>query len=320
MKTEYDILTVGFPLVEIMRKQRGVSFDIPGEFIGPYPSGDTCIMLDVAARLGKKCCLVGTAGDDSFGQLVIDRLKQDKINTDHVRKVPGYHTGTVFVRYDPDGKREYLDFVNHSACQALCRNDIDPGIIRQSRIVHFSGEVLSICMEGELRKTMLMVLDNISRESIVSLDPNFTVEVEKMEQVMGPFIERADIILPSEGEAARLLSVCTDEEACCQLARKGKIVALKQGQKGCRIYKEDMRIQISAYPIEEVDPTGCGDSFCGGFLYGVLENWDLERIGRFANATGALQATERGPMEGAKTLQEIESFMGCQKGEAGHGH
>ena len=61
----YDILTVGFPMVEIMRKERGVPFEEPGDFTGPYPSGDTCILLDVAARLGKKCCFLGVTGDGS---------------------------------------------------------------------------------------------------------------------------------------------------------------------------------------------------------------------------------------------------------------
>ena len=41
---KYDLLTVGFPIVEIMRKERGVSFEEPADFTGPYPSGDTCIV------------------------------------------------------------------------------------------------------------------------------------------------------------------------------------------------------------------------------------------------------------------------------------
>ena len=37
---KYDILTVGFPMVEIMRKERNVPFDVPADFTGPYPSAD----------------------------------------------------------------------------------------------------------------------------------------------------------------------------------------------------------------------------------------------------------------------------------------
>lgn len=45
---KYDILTVGFPMVEIMRKERNVPFDVPADFTGPYPSADTCIMANNA--------------------------------------------------------------------------------------------------------------------------------------------------------------------------------------------------------------------------------------------------------------------------------
>ena len=106
---KYDLLTVGFPIVEIMRKERGVSFEEPADFTGPYPSGDTCIVLDVASRLGLKCCFLGTAGTDAFSDVVLNRLERDGIDLSHVRKVDGASTAIVFVRYDKDGKREYLN-------------------------------------------------------------------------------------------------------------------------------------------------------------------------------------------------------------------
>ena len=44
---KYDILTVGFPMVEIMRKERNVPFDVPADFTGPYPSADTKSAEDI---------------------------------------------------------------------------------------------------------------------------------------------------------------------------------------------------------------------------------------------------------------------------------
>ncbi|MDD3139725.1 MAG: PfkB family carbohydrate kinase, partial [Lachnospiraceae bacterium] len=66
---------------------------------------------------------------------------------------------------------------------------------------------------------------------------------------------------------------------------------------------------INPFKVEEVDPTGCGDSFCAGFITGLLEEWPLDKVGRFANATGALQATVFGPMEGAKYYSEVIDFI-----------
>jgi len=306
---KYDILTAGFPLVEIMRKKRGVTFTEAGDFTGPYPSGDTCIMLDVVARLGKKCCFLGPVGDDAFGKVVLNRLEADGIDISHVRVAKGYCTAVVFVRYELDGTREYLDFINNSACSTLCPDDIGADIVAQAKWIHFSGEIISQCAEGDRKKAIEKLLNNIPSASKVSLDPNFTVDISGIRNLFTPIIKRADLILPSEGEAKILMDTKTDEEACVLLAARGKIVAFKQGKLGCTIYHGNDHVQVSSFSVKEVDPTGCGDSFCAGFLYGLLEGWPLEHVGRFANATGALQATAMGPMEGAKYLQEVLDFI-----------
>ncbi len=89
---KYDLVTVGFPMVEIMRKKRGVTFHEAGEFVGQYPSADTCTMLDVASRLGSKCALLGVTADDEFGSIVMDRLTADHVDVSHVRKIKNQDT------------------------------------------------------------------------------------------------------------------------------------------------------------------------------------------------------------------------------------
>ena len=306
---DYDILTVGFPMVEIMRKQRGVTFRETADFIGPYPSADTCIVLDVASRLGKKCCLLGVAGADVFGDLVLERLEADGTDVSSVRRVKGYPTAVVFVRYEQNGKREYLDLAAHSACTQLMSEDIVEEKVKSAKWIHFSGEVLGLCMEGEAREAVLRMLELIPESSRVSLDPNFTGTASDAYQALKPFIDRADLILPSEGEAAMMLGSSSDEEACMSLADRGKIVALKRGSEGCEIFFGKERIKVPSYQVEEIDPTGCGDSFCAGFRCGRIDGMPVEKAADFANAAGALQASGFGPMEGIHSLKELKDFM-----------
>lgn len=305
----YDILTAGVPMVEIMRKERGVSFREPADFTGPYPSGDTCIVLDVAARLGKKCCLLGVSGDDVFGDIVLDRLAKDGVDVSSVRRTKEYPTAVVFVRYDRDGKREYLDLVLNSACSQMTPDDIVEEKIKAAKWIHFSGEVLGICMSGERRKAVLKLLELIPADSKVSLDPNFTGTPSDAAEALEPFIERADLILPSENEARVMMNTPSDEEACEKLASCGKIVALKRGKNGCEIFYGSERERIPPFQVREVDPTGCGDSFCAGFICGLLDGKPVRDAARFANAAGALQAAGFGPMEGIRDLDRLERFM-----------
>ena len=63
-----DIITIGPLVVEIIRKGLDREFYEPAEFQGPYPSGDTPIFINAAARLGMKTGMIGSVGDDDFGK------------------------------------------------------------------------------------------------------------------------------------------------------------------------------------------------------------------------------------------------------------
>lgn len=306
MEYRYDIISAGFSLVEFPRRERGVPFHIAGEFLGPYPSADTLIMLDTAARLGRRCCWMGTVANNPFGRVVFERMKQDGIETAYVRTLNSFCTPPVFVRYDQNGKREYLS--DGRVSRMVKEEYIVPQAVQSSAWVHFSGEVVTAMSTGEGRRAMLKMLAAVGPQQKVSLDPNDGYEGD-VSEILGPFVERADLILPSEGEAKMLAGTDTDEEACRRWAAQGKLVALKCGSRGCRVYEGDRVSQVDPFRVEEVDPTGCGDSFCAGFITGLLEGLSPAEAGSLANACGALQATALGPMEGSKARAEVLQFM-----------
>ena len=86
-------------------------------------------------------------------------------------------------------------------------------------------------------------------------------------------------------------------------------MVLKMGAKGSRIYRRDEVIETPGFAVQEVDPTGAGDSFSAAFTVGMLEGMPLAQAGRFANAVGALAVMKKGPMEGAPTRAEVEAFL-----------
>jgi sugar/nucleoside kinase (ribokinase family) len=73
---------------------------------------------------------------------------------------------------------------------------------------------------------------------------------------------------------------------------------LKEGKKGCTIYSSELTdgIKLPGFKVDEIDPTGAGDSFGGAFIVGYLAGWELKMVGRLANAVGALKVTNFGPM------------------------
>ena len=101
----------------------------------------------------------------------------------------------------------------------------------------------------------------------------------------------------------------SDDEGCRKWAAEGKLIVLKNGEEGSRIYTRDEVVDVPSFPVEEVDPTGAGDTFCGAFLTALIEGKSIRECGRFANAAGAMSVRKQGPMEGAPSRAELEAFL-----------
>ena len=69
---------------------------------------------------------------------------------------------------------------------------------------------------------------------------------------------------------------------------------------------------MPGYAVQAVDTTGAGDVFRAGFIYGLLQQWSLERTLRFANATAALKCTKLGGRPGIPTVAAAEALIAGQ--------
>ena len=306
----YDIVTIGPLLCEVMRKELDKPLDIPADFTGPYPSGDSAIMLNAAAKLGAKCAMIGVVGDDGFGRCVTNRLKESGADISMVRIHPDAATGTAFVCYYSDGSRNFLFHVHHAAPGFLNPDDVDIEKLKDTKWMHISGFTLSTNQDSAdaVYKLVRELPENVK----ISFDPNIRPEalsVEEIRQLCRPVIERASLIFPSKGEAAMFTGAATDDEGCRQWAARGKIVVLKNGEKGSRIFCGDTITDVPSFKVTETDPTGAGDTFCGAFITALLEGKDIYECGRFANAAGAMSVRRQGPMEGAPSREELEAFL-----------
>ena len=299
-------------LVEVMRVDVDEPLDAPGTFAGPFPSGDTPIYVDAVARLGHSAGFIGAIGRDDFGRCLIERFERDGIDTSRVRVLPEHTTGVAFVAYFGDGSRKFLFHWRHAAAGQLSPEHVDPAYLRDARWLHLTG--CNLAVSESARQACLRAMEYVPPGATVSFDPNIRPEVLSVEEIRAlcrPVLERADVFLPSTGEAAMLTGIADDEAACRALSDGGKIVVLKRGAAGCRIYSAGRELDVPGFAVEEVDPTGAGDTFCGAFTVALIEGMELPQAGRFANAAGALAVTRKGPMEGAPTRAEVQLLIGA---------
>jgi sugar/nucleoside kinase (ribokinase family) len=108
---------------------------------------------------------------------------------------------------------------------------------------------------------------------VLTVDPHY----EHMRADWGPLLPLVDAFLPSRAEAAALLGRWpgTEEAARAIVALGAPAVVIKLGSEGSIGLRDGELVHMPAATPEPVDPTGCGDAFCGGFLVGLAETGDL---------------------------------------------
>lgn len=305
-----EVISLGTMLVEVMRTELDEPLGQSGSFVGPFPSGDTPIYADTVARLGHSVGFIGAVGQDDFGRCLLDRFARDGVDFSRGKVLADHTTGVAFVAYFRDGSRKFLFHWRHAAAGQLGPEYVRPDYFQSACWLHLTGCTMTV--NESSCAACLHALDVLPDGARVSFDPNVRPELlsaEQIRQIVRPVLDRADVVLPSLGEAIMLTGAASDEEGCRILAAMGKLVVLKLGERGCRIFHGTEEFGVPSFPMREVDPTGAGDSFCAGFTVALLEGMDLWDAARFANAAGALAITKKGPMEGAPTRQEVQRLI-----------
>ena len=116
----------------------------------------------------------------------------------------------------------------------------------------------------------------------------------------------SDYFIASEPFATALVGQNNPLEACRKVAGLGpRVVGVTLGAKGYVAWIEGRVIQRPAYPVEDVDTTGCGDVFHAGFIYGLIQGWQPEQSLDFAAWSAAMVSRKMGGRSGIPTLRQI---------------
>jgi sugar/nucleoside kinase (ribokinase family) len=286
-----------------------------GTYSGPYASGAPGIFIDQAARCGGRCIFAGAVGGDAFGQVILERLKADGVDTGLIAMVPGIPTGSAFVSYNADGSRDFVYNVVHSAASqfAVDHTTIEKLVNFGTGIMHVSGSVLAsaamrekvlhVCKALHSRGTAISYDPNIRKELIS--DPDYFTTVNELMAICTYFLpsdEDAEVLFPGERLASYAPKLFTNGI---------EYVVLKKGDKGSSgIHRSGAIFEFTAHNVAVADPTGAGDCFCATFVTLISSGqFSFQRALQYANAAGALAVTKVGPMEGNSTLKQIEAFL-----------
>ncbi len=309
MPSGAKIISTGELLVEFVSHRKGCGLETISEFSGPYPSGAPAIFIDQAARMGATTGFFGTVGDDGFGRTLVGRLKEDGVDISGIATDPDRTTGTAFVSYYEDGSRTFIFHLKDTAAEEIT---FSPDALPDGELIlHVSAASLGA---AKLRKVILQAVEAVlARGGRISCDPNARPELmrdDAARHALEQIVAQSWCLMPSTSDLGFLFPGLEENAAVEKmLAAKAEIIALKRGAEGATVISGAQRHDFAPHKVEELDPTGAGDGFCGTFVGLLAQGVPLAEAGRRANAAGAIAVTRRGPMEGNSTPEEIDAFL-----------
>lgn len=314
-------MTLGEILVEIMATEPGQSFRAPGRLVGPFPSGAPAIFIDQVARLGQAAGIIGCVGDDDFGWLNIERLRQDGVDTSTITVLNDAVTGSAFVTYNQAAERHFVFNITNSASAQLSASHVGERLLKDCTHFHVMGSSL---FSPGIREGIEKAIGIVKHQrGSVSFDPNIRKEIlptSEFRETLASILKYTDIFLPSGSELTLLVKSSAEEAAVEELLALGiQEIVVKRGRQGCEYYDATHRLAMPALAVDEIDPTGAGDCFDATYVTCRKRHMPVEQSLRYACASGALAVTRMGPMEGTGGFMELDALLArCGwSGEAG---
>jgi ribokinase len=164
----------------------------------------------------------------------------------------------------PDGDRSITVFPN--ANDTLAPRDVDHLLLARARVVHMSAFVGDLPLEAQTE-----AVRRLPRDVTVSLDPGALYALRGVDGI-APLLERADVVLPGEGELLMMTGARDRDEGAEMLMDMGAgAVVVKMGAQGIHTYWPEGEYQLFAEPVAvEGDSVGAGDVADAGYLAGML--------------------------------------------------
>jgi len=256
------VLSVSFQITEMRREWGGCAGNIAYNLKG----------------LGGDPVVMATVGDD--GGAYIERLSSFGIATEAVRTVAGTFTAQAYIITDLDDNQITA---------------FHPGAMNQAHMNHVS-DVDRIGL-GIVAPDGRDGMAAHAREFAAARIPFVFDPGQGLPLFSGPelieMIDSADYVAVNDYEARMLAERTGLSEK--EIAARVEAMIVTLGADGSRIHADGTVFEIpTVAPTALVDPTGCGDAYRAGLLYGIGQGWDWDRTGRLASLLGSLKIASRG--------------------------
>ena len=237
------------------------------------PGGSAANTIHGLATLGIESGFISYLGKDEIGKFFEESMTSAGV------KPLVFHTdtasGTARTIISADGERTFA--TNLGASLELNENVITPELFKNWDYCYVEGYL--IANKPVFTKT-ISTAKECGCKVVLDL-ASFNV-VEDNREFLNELLPQIDIVFANE-EEAKALTQMSAEESLHYIADKVEIAIVKVGKKGSLIKRGEEIVTIGCNKVDVVDTTGAGDMYAAGFLYGLINGYDLERCGTIGN-------------------------------------
>jgi fructokinase len=311
----FDAAALGELVIDLIpASQRGT------DLYAASPGGAPGNVAAGLARLGLRAAMISKVGAGPFGDLLIETLAGAGVVTDGIARAATEPTALAVVSLTEKGERDFVLYRQGCADANLSEDELPMDILRSCRLLHVGSLSLATSVSAAAQRRAVATVRDAGGliSADVNLRPALWRDLDAMRATGLEAAMNADILKVSEEELT-LLTGRDDIKAGAEAlwCPALKFLAVTRGADGATLFTKTRAVEIPGIPVRVVDTIGCGDAFMAALLAGLLEHdagalaaRDLDEIGRFACAAGAVIAGVSGAMAVMPRRAEIEALRG----------
>ncbi|HEX3541192.1 MAG TPA: adenosine kinase [Acidimicrobiales bacterium] len=235
------------------------------------------------ANLGGSVAFMGKVRNDQLGKVFTHDIRNAGVAFDVPASADGPATGLCMVMVHSDAQRTMATYLG--AGGHLYPDDVDANRCIEAKIVYVEGYLVGLReTEWTVSKAAAACHLKGGRFALSLSDPYW---VDLKAAALGALLDDVDILFGNEEEVMAMTGACLDD-ALAELAHRCDIVVVTRGKLGSLVASRGQVIEVEAHPADViVDTTGAGDLYASGFLYGLINDLDVDACAELASLTAA---------------------------------
>lgn len=265
------------------------------------PGGKGANQSVAAAKSGANTFMIGSVGNDLFGNQLIDSLKLASVNCEYIHKSTDDSTGVATI-IRTEGENRII--VSPGANLLLSSDDIAKSL---DKIAVPNDFFLSQFETGHLN-VLESFIEAKKRKLITVLNP---APAKPIDDVFYPYI---DLIIVNQSESEFLTGIYPNNKSECDevvafFTKKGvHSIIITLGAYGSFYSNGEMKLFVPSYKVQAIDSTAAGDTYIGTLLYCLSISKEIEESMYYASKAAALTVTKLGAQQSIPYKQDIDNF------------